>query len=160
MNTLSHQSSFSGCMISSQWKIPSIDDHHDMVHFLSLNETWYPDHMSLNMIPILPNCSMCKPLKMETSISPSISNMFFLPGQELELQLCMEDDGPVQLFPPCSASCKTVLVPFCVPLPQVFEQLPQVQSVQVQFTTLKNILYQLIRTSQLIKVHFMLKKFN
>ena len=60
------------------------------------------------------------------------------PGQALVLQVRVSVEGPVHWLPPCLAGWEVVLLPLCVPPPQVFEQLPQVQSVHMQSTKTNN----------------------
>ena len=66
--------------------------------------------------------------------------LFFIhsPGQALGLQARVSVESPVQLLPPCFAAWEIVLVALWVPPPQVFEQLPQVQSVHMQSTKTNN----------------------
>ena len=58
----------------------------------------------------------------------------YLPGHSWELQLRLVINIPVHSLPPCSAGWVTILVPFWIPPPHDFEQLFQVQLLQVQLT--------------------------
>ena len=56
-----------------------------------------------------------------------------LPGQLLVLHVSFSDDSPLHV-PPWASSIVLFLVFVLIPPPQVFEQLPTVQVLHVQFT--------------------------
>ena len=82
------------CMMLSLLTILSIDGHHYMVHFLTLNVSWCLIHKSLNMYPTIPNFSKYNPLKIFLSISSSNNQHFFSPGQLFLLHDVEELEDP------------------------------------------------------------------